>query len=384
MINRKIFGILCSAVVLVACPSCIKDEPLNAECDIERVSVKVDAPGAFFFHEADGEREVLSTDSVITFNVRSHADLTSLAPQLRITPGATVVPASGTTHDFSHGPVLYTVTSQDGRWSRRYWIGFTPVMTVVNDTLFLDFENYELEPKKNAYYIWHADKGGEMLHDWVSGNAGFQLAKSKAAPMDYPTFPEVNGYEGAALHLYTRDTGALGRTMKKPIAAGNFFLGEFDLSVAVGAPLKATRFGKPFNLKPVRMTGVYKYHPGEVFTDKAGNPDPSRTDEGSIYAVLYRNHDADGNPVMLFGDDVQTNPNIVALAKVKNVHATNDWLAWEAVFDYHSEIDRDVLENMGYSLTIVFSSSIDGDMFQGAIGSELLVDKVRLICTHEE
>lgn len=38
------------------------------------------------------------------------------------------------------------------------------------------------------------------------------------------------------------------------------------------------------------------------------------------------------------------------------------------------------LKNMGYSLAIVCSSSVDGASFMGAIGSTLYVDKFRITC----
>ena len=44
----------------------------------------------------------------------------------------------------------------------------------------------------------------------------------------------------------------------------------------------------------------------------------------------------------------------------------------------------ELLEEYGYNFTIVFSSSVDGDMFEGAIDSEMYVDKVRVVCTHQE
>ena len=37
----------------------------------------------------------------------------------------------------------------------------------------------------------------------------------------------------------------------------------------------------------------------------------------------------------------------------------------------------------GYNLTVCFSSSIDGAAFEGAIGSTLLIDKVRIYCEEE-
>ena len=380
------FAIVMSLVVMTTTStSCIQEEPLNAECDIEAITVSVPDPDRFFFNATEAEKTVLSTDSIVVFNVRRNADITALSLTLTLTEGATVVPASGSVQDFSHGPVLYTVTSQDGHWQRRYRISFVPTAITVSDTLKIDFENYDLEPKNKSYYVWFQPQAdGTLTADWASGNGGYKLSKSSAEPDDYPTVPTVDGMDGSALHLITRDTGSLGSRIGKPIAAGNFFLGEFDLTVALRTPLKATRFGKPFNRRPVKYTGYYKYAPGPTFIDKNKKPVPGRTDCGSIYAVFYRNHDADGQPVMLFGDDVQTNPHIVAIAKVGDIHPTTEWTPFEVDFNYLAEVDETLLNEYGYNLTVVFSSSVDGDVFEGAIGSEMYVDKVRVICTHEE
>ena len=75
---------LCLAIGL---SSCFKDEPLNAECDIEQVTIHVANPAETFFQLTDTLKNVLYTDSVINFNVRSHADLTALAPRFVVTEG---------------------------------------------------------------------------------------------------------------------------------------------------------------------------------------------------------------------------------------------------------------------------------------------------------
>ena len=370
--------------------SCFKDEPLNAECDIEQVSIHVANPNEVFFQVTDTLKQVLYTDSVINFNVRSHADLTALAPRFILTEGATIVPANGSVQDFSQGPVTYTVTSQDGQWHRRYYVSFTPVMVTVSDTLKFDFEHYELEPSRNSFYIWFNTSGMSTLGEtWASGNEGFRLSKSNARPEEYPTIPMLDGYDGHGLKLITRDTGMLGRMAGKPIASGNLYIGTFDVSYGAREPLKSTRFGMPFNQHPVKLTGYFKYKRGPVFMVKEQGSNnfvevPNRQDEGSIYAVFYRNHDAQGNPVMLLGDDVQTNPNIVAIAKMTKVSDTSQWTPFEIEFQYSKEIDQEALDQFGYSLTIVFASSVKGDLFEGAIDSELCIDKVRLICNKEE
>ena len=69
---------------------------------------------------------------------------------------------------------------------------------------------------------------------------------------------------------------------------------------------------------------------------------------------------------------------------MKDLHETTEWTAFDVDFEYTKEVDEQLLENRGYSLTVVFSASVEGDLFIGAIGSTLCVDKVRVICTREE
>ena len=365
--------------------ACMGDEPAYCEADIESVTLHVDAPEEFFFQLSDSLQTVYSTDSVANFTVRGNADVTALAPRFTLSPGATVEPASGSVHDFSQGPVTYTVTSQDGKWQRKYAISVTPHHTTVDSTLHYDFEHYELEPTAQRYYIWHnVLPDGSLGNEWSTANAGYKLSMGSALPEAYPTTPLVNGYDGAAVCLTTSDTGPFGRMANKRLAAGNMFIGTFDVQVALSNPLEATRFGLPFTSRPTRFKGYYTYQPGPVKQDFYGNPIPNETDSAAVYAVFYRNHDAAGNPMTLCGADILTNPNIVALARLYYVAPTNEWTPWDEEFVYREEIDEELLANRGYSLAIVFSSSLGGDNFVGAIGSRLCIDKVSLICTHEE
>ena len=378
--------VLASCLVMtVLNTSCFGDEPDGCEADIETVTLHVSSPADFFFQATDSMQTVFSTDSVITFTVRGDADVTALSPELTLSAGATVSPASGSTHDFSNGPVVYTVTSQDGKWHRRYRVYITPTMVTVADTLCYDFEHYELEPSTQRYYMWHnVLPDGTLGNDWATANAGYRISMSTAAPMDYPTTPLSQGYEGAGVCLMTRDTGPFGRMANKRLAAGNMFLGTFDIRIAMSDHLHATRFGLPFTSKPDRFTGYYTYEPGPTVQDFDGNPIAARTDSADVYAVFYRNHDAAGNEVVLYGDNILSSDLIVAVAELEYVAPTSQWTAWDLKFKYREEVDEQLLANRGYSLAIVFSSSSAGGEFIGAIGSRLCVDKVRLICTHEE
>ncbi len=372
-------------VLMVLNTSCFGDEPDGCEADIEKAVLHVNQPEKYFFQPTDSMQVVLSTDSVITFAVRGDADVSALSPEFTLSPGATVNPASGSTHDFGHGPVTYTVTSEDGKWQRRYRVNVVPTMITVADTLRYDFEHFELEPATQRYYIWHnTQPDGTLGNDWATANPGYRISMSTAQPEDYPTTPLLQGYDGAAVCLRTSDTGPFGKMANKRLAAGNMFLGTFDIRIAMSDHLHATRFGLPFTSRPDRFTGYYTYQPGPTVQDFYGNPIAGRTDSADVYAVFYRNHDAAGNEVVLYGDNVLSSDLIVAVADLGYVAPTTQWTAWDVKFVYKKEIDEQVLANRGYSLAIVFSSSSAGGDFIGAIGSRLCVDKVRLICSHEE
>lgn len=365
--------------------SCFKDEPLNAECDILEASVSVSKPEDMFYHSSDSKIQVPYTDSTIIFSVRRHADLNAIAPHFILTDGATIVPANGSVQDFSKGPVIYTVTSEDKQWNRHYAVSFFPVVQTVSDTIRFDFEHYELEQKELKYYTWYYIGEDGQRHDyWATGNQGLIMIKGSAPPEDYPSVPAKDGHSGSYAKLTTQSTGWLGAFAHKPLAAGNLYLGSFDFRKAMHDAMKATKFGIPFDKKPIKLTGWYRYKPGKKYQDKAGKTVPNRTDSAAIYAVFYRNADERDNPVTLYGDDVLTNKHILAIAKVAEVKTTDQWTPFEVVFDYTQQPDERILANRGYNLTVVFSSSERGAQFEGAIGSELSIDEVKIICAKEE
>lgn len=379
--NKRFLIILAIGSTMLT--SCFKDEPLNAECDIEEAYVHTDDVGSMFFNATDTIVRVPSDQTDIVFEVRQNADLSNLAPILRITEGATVSPESGSAHDFSKGAVAYTVKSADKQWSRTYNISFKPVTRTSNEEMAYDFENYSLD-SSGKYYCWtDLDSDGNALNNWATANSGFKLSKGSALPDEYPTIP-TEGVDGMGVALVTRSTGSFGAMVKRPLAAGNLFIGTFDISKALTETMKATRFGLPFDMRPLTFSGYYRYTPGETFTDSEGNVVEGRTDASTIYAVLYRNHDADGNSIVLYGDDVQTSPNLVAMARLDINETVTEWTYFEIAFEYYEEVDFDLLEQRGYSLGIVCSSSSDGNLYMGAVGSTLMVDKFRIKCEKRE
>lgn len=343
--------------------SCIQDEALNAECDIVSATLQND----------DLKGEPIIENDRITFLAKPYIDVTELAPEFELTEGATIDPASGTTRDFTT-PQKYTVTSQDGQWSKTYTVSVN--MDEIKTKY--SFEHYELKDSvSDKYFVFYEQGATEKNYIWATGNPGYKISNGQAPADSYPTLVEKEGVSGSAVKLVTRSTGALGNLVKMPIAAGNLFIGTFDATNAIKDALKATKFGTPFTHWPIRLKGWYKYTPGEVFTNR-NNQVEERTDEFDIYAVFY---EPTPEKPYLTGDNILTDESIIAIARVQDRSEKKDYTEFNIPFEYkaNKEISEEKLKNYKYNLTLVFSSSIDGAFFQGAVGSTLVVDEVELI-----
>lgn len=380
---KKFLKICFSVIMGMSLSSCFKDEPLNAECDIEKAWIHVDDPKTLFNNLSDTLVAVQSDQTNIVFTLQAGADATALAPLFQITEGATISPENGSVHDFTRGPVVYTVTSEDKKWSRVYTVSVSALLHISKE-LHFDFESYSRGD--NKYYSWYEPwkTDGGIVHEypiWSTGNPGFGISNGSAKPDEYPTVPDEYSYDGKGVKLTTRRTSKLADMVKKPIAAGNLFIGKFDAQNALQDAMKATKFGLPFSFdtKPMKFSGYYKYLSGETFTDKEMNV-LDMVDKGTIYAVLYDNHDSDGNPVLLYGDNVQTSSQVVALALMGDIPTTHEWTAFDVNFVYRKDIDKVKLKTGGYSLAVVCSSSNNGAIFMGAVGSTLWVDKLTITC----
>lgn len=359
--------------ISVSLTSCIQDEAPNAEADIVSCSLP---------------KEILSYSSIdvglefdkninaypIYISVKPGTDITALAPEFELTPGATIEPASGSVHDFTN-PVRYVVTSEDGMWHRTYSVDIS-ILSPANIPTSFTFEKAETGGR---YHVIYEETGGNKV-TWGSGNSGFSLAMSTAKPDEYPTVLSEEGMDGNCVKMVTRNTGSLGSLVGMPIASGNLFLGNFDVLNAMSKPLEATKFGVPFDKKPLILTGYYKYKSGDKFLENGNYTD--KKDEFSIYAIMY---ELPENGKLLDGN-LQTrnfeDESMIALALMEGSEEKDEWTKFEIPFDYNrygKYIDKDKLAAGKYYFSIVFASSKEGALFKGAEGSTLMVDNVELI-----
>ena len=365
----KLFRTLLYLSFVLIVSACIKSEEPNAEADITACTVR--------------EPDILKTAPIVNNDeigkysvmimVHKHADITKITPEFTLTPGATIEPASGITQDFTN-PITYTVTSEDKNWKKNY------IISAIRTDLptKYSFETLSSDDGKGKYHTFiEVFKGQEVLR-WASGNSGYSLTGMPKTAEDFPTVQVAQGYTNNCAKLTTRDTGFFGSLNKMPIAAGNLFLGQFNVLEAVGKPLEATKFGLPFNQKPLQLKGWYQYTPGETYKDH-GKPVAGKIDEADIYGVFY---ETDDNLETLDGSNSLTHPNIIAIAR-EDLPATtkNMWTEFNFNFKYKEgkTIDPQKLKDGKYKIAIVFTSSKDGAHFSGAIGSTLYVDEVELI-----
>jgi len=113
------------------------------------------------------------------------------------------------------------------------------------------------------------------------------------------------------------------------------------------------------------------------------------TDECDIYAVFYdrvalmkgtANDAIYPGRTWLTDADVKDSPYIVAIAQVKELGKTagDGMVKFSIPFEFKKEFNRAEVDAFRYNIAVVFSASKNGAVFQGAVGSKLIVDNVKI------
>lgn len=252
-------------MLALAVSSCIQDEALNSEAAIDACT------------GADVQLAHINSDSKeINIYVHKGANLSKQQLSFTLPAGATLSADQHypddimNTYDFSNESRsrTFTVTSEDGEWHSTYTVKIIP--TEVPGSFHFE----ELLPSNNTEYdiLYEFEPGTSTsvsrVLQWSSGNPGFKLTSMADGRTGYPTQQITDGYRGKGLKLTTCDTGSFGAMVKMYIAAGNLFIGSFDLANALKDPLRATKFGIQYYKRPVSLKGYYKFKAGEVYTDE--------------------------------------------------------------------------------------------------------------------
>ncbi|GHU69940.1 hypothetical protein FACS189413_09590 [Bacteroidia bacterium] len=353
--------------------SCIQDASLNPEADILTFTCPQEQLRAM--------PEIYNDHIVVYPN--AGVDVNKLVYTLTLTPGAEFVKIPKET---VNDTVFYIkVTAEDKQHSKTYSI------IQVGDT-FPSVFTFEQWIQYSTGFLYENPKDNGF--QWFSSNNGAATVfNNRNLPADKYPVRRVAGREGtgyAVAMVTSEGPGDILGVKYIPCLAGSTYLGGFNLLNGLSDPLSSILFGVPFNTgKPEKFTGYYKYMEGAgpYISVKSKNEsliEPDRKDSCAIYAVLF---EPDTNHPFLDGNTIDSSPNIVAKAQISKAEqmptSGMDFHYFEAGFIYRKTFDRSKLSNNQYKLTIVFSSAVNGDYYQGRIGNTLIVDDVTIICQQQ-
>lgn len=359
MILNKHKAIL-SLLIPLTLSSCLKDEQPDTNADILEAYIDPE-----FL-----KSEPIITNTSVEFRVKSNVDLTKLSPIFIISPNATIDPLNGTVRDYTNAQTA-TVTAQDKQWKKTYTISFNVDELSTRYT----FDDAELTDNDRYYRFYTIGSNGDKVYDWASGNSGYVTAAGTKPPEEYPTTiaPGRNG--GNAVKMQTVYTNSLAAAVGTPIAAGNLFMGSFKTNIL--NTLKSTKFGLPYSGPlPRAIRTYYTYKAGAEVRDKDFNVVPGDVDSFDMYAIIFETQ-ATNN--FMYGDHNFQDARNIAVARVPASKRLESATWKELEFDFELLPGKTYDPTKEYMITIVMSSSIEGALFKGAIGSTLIVDEIEIL-----
>lgn len=330
------------------------------------------------------QKDPLVEGDKVTFDLlEENPDGLKYSPEFELSKGATITPKNGTERDFSE-PQEYTINSEDGKKERKYTVEFNvnELATTYSYENVKEVEEGGLTGTQPipAYHKFYEVVDGDEHDIWASGNDGISIlidaiTDGDPEPEDYPTHQIADGHKGKAAELVTQGTGTLGATFGSPLAAGNLFIGDFDLDIA--DPVSSAKFGKPygFDHAPEKLTGYFKYKAGDDFQVNSDEGTDLEKDIWDAYAVLFEESD----PENYLEPDYQNDERVVSIAKLDDDQRTetDEWTEFEIPFK--SVNGKSFDPDKDYMYTIVFAASKEGEAMNGAPGSTLQIDEVQLI-----
>ena len=310
---------------------------------------------------------------IVVDAITTDSDLKKLVPTISISEKATITPESGVAQDFTKN-VVYTVTSEDGIKTVKYTVKLKK-----RSPLFFDFEEWDVEGE-NSYSEYYKPTPFDL---WATSNDGASLlyGTSKSFVVMETDKAKKGAKAAKIITVDTKPSLPLAGFMPR-VTSGSLFLGEFKLNPS--QQLKSTQFGVPYlyDEKPLKVKGYYKYTPGPVYYEvpeggKKGNPEvvEGKVDECAIRVVLFEaKKDDEGKLIRLDGESINEKSNFVAYADFFS-NGSKDYSEFELDLEYLKEYDA----SKEYCLTLIFSSSKDGDKFNGSPGSTLIVDAIEVV-----
>lgn len=188
---------------------------------------------------------VHEASSTVTLPMKPGSDLTALAPELTLSKGATVSPASGSTHDFT-SPVTYTVTGADGT-VRAWTVKAAELRTPVLPGLYADpniavfGDTYWIYPTTDGFAGWsgtrfHAFSSKDLVN-WTDHGVILDLGPDVSWADSYAWAPTISEKDGKYYFYFCAEqsigvavadspAGPFKDALGKPLVAKGSFSGQ--------------------------------------------------------------------------------------------------------------------------------------------------------------
>ena len=358
--NSTRIDLLIALVFALACTGCITEEffGLSDQGNIRNIEVSNQAGQA-----------VINLDSfTVKLEIPTGVDASELSIKLlKLSSFATSNKTVGNVLDLTKNAAI-TITSESG-----LSYDWTIIPFIASENPQLPNSDLNLWYQTSSGYYEPGENANTTI--WGTGNPGTQLLGLTA------TTPFEIGDDNLAAKLETLDNGPIAGAFGTPISAGSIFTGVFNSdNLDPSNPSAAIEFGTPFAGRPTKFKFKYSYTPGQTNKDRKGN-ELSYGDACDIYAIL----------------EVRSSNQVKRLATAwfRNDQTQAEFIEQEVKFTYgmldDSFPDYSKPDNGNYvgsdsasyilpsHITIVATSSFDGEVFAGAIGSTLVFDDIELI-----
>jgi hypothetical protein len=278
----------------------------------------------------------------------------SFVANFGLTAGTTSSPVSGATFLISDREDydLLTLTAEDGS---KYEYGILLRDNQIPNSGFEDW--YSTSGMDGRSYNEPGLNARSTV--WATANYGTSMYGV------YGTKPLADG-DNTLAQIKTGETSLI------PLTAGTLFNGRFDVSGAISNPTnprKAVIFGIPFALRPTAFRFRYTYQPGDRYI-KATLKNSSNLFGGFNITDLEGGDMFSAYAVLEAREGAQVTE--IGRAEINSGETQDVFLELTIPFAYTSS-------KKPTHIYVVFTSSKDGDLYTGAVGSTLTVDKMELI-----
>lgn len=301
--------------------------------------------------------------TVVVTMPESTTDFMLTPSQISLSNFATIQPGVGIAQDFSR-PVDYRVTAEDGS-------EFVYSVSVQRGGAQPQVDNSSFEDWYVETVLGTAlDQPGVDKNTTLWGTANRGLALGGA---DGNSTKQAKG-DSSYIKLESVAAPALVR-----IAAATVFTGKFTESFpSVSNPRSNITLGTPFSGKPLSFSFSYTYQPGASNEDANGQP-LAYGDQCDIYLLLENRDGAQVKRVATAwfrsGNNVASWTRETVPIKYGPLAASDPWFGYAQ--PQPGEIWGDGTETVTH-ITVLATSSFEGDFFKGAIGSTLSFDNIVL------